>query len=98
MPHNGEDMGFEKHKCANQNCIKHTEDRGGKFRFVRGEWWCDECAASVIVFNDGKNLWDFTTTHFTGERVHIRSRSHLDELCRKHGVSNFARENYERSW
>ncbi len=87
--------------CANPNCLLHTERRGGHFRFneAKQEWYCEDCyAGSRVAFSDGKNLWDFTTTHFTGERVHIRSRNHLDELCKRHGVSNHARENNERNW
>jgi hypothetical protein len=84
--------------CANENCKKHTEQLGGKFRFLQGKWWCLDCSENLTVFNSGKNLWDFTTTHFNGESVHVRSGAHLDQLCKQYGVSNHARENYERHW
>lgn len=91
-------MAFEKHMCANEVCVKHTEQRGGKFRFVGGKWYCDECAASRIVFSDGKNLYEFTTTHLTGEPIHVRGKAHLRDLERKHGVSHHQLNYAEKNW
>ena len=80
--------------CANPECIRHTQHCGGKFRMVGGKWYCyPGCAENLAVMSSGKNLWDFTTTHFTGYPVHVKSGAHLDQLCRQHGVSNHAREN-----
>jgi hypothetical protein len=85
--------------CANENCPKHTEYRGGRFRFIGGKWLCQECWEwAGGLANAGKNLWDFTTTHFNGQPIHVKSGAHLDQLCKQFGVSNCARENYERNW
>lgn len=86
--------------CANPNCPKHNVYQGGTFkvRLSDGATFCEECFGSLGSIQTAKNLWDFTTTHFTGYPVHVRSRGHLDELCKTHGVSNHARENYERNW
>ena len=89
---------FKPSFCANENCVKHKTRCGGQFRFVNGKEYCLECSANLSVPNSGKNLWDFTTSHFTGHPVHVKSRNHLDQLCKQHGVSNFARENNERNW
>ena len=91
---------MEPQFCANENCVKSREHRGGRFRFrpSDGKTYCEECFRVEVQMNGARNLWDFETTHFTGERVHVRSRTHLDQLCKQHGVSNFARENMERSW
>lgn len=91
---------MEVMSCGNEHCIKSREHRGGRYRYHTGDkkFYCVDCFAVRAVFNDGKNLWDFETTHFTGDRVHVRSRSHLDQLCRQHGVSNHAREHMERNW
>ena len=91
---------MEPQFCANPNCPKHTVHTGGKFR-VRLEdrkTFCEDCYCPVVVANSGKNLWDFTTTHFDATPVHVRSLAHLRELEKKHGVSNHA-ANYEtRNW
>jgi len=91
---------MEKQFCANPNCIKHTEHRGGKFVFKQstGETFCEDCYMPAVQMDSARNLWDFTTTHFTGEKVHVRNLKHLDQLCAKHGVSNHARENMKRNW
>lgn len=88
-------------RCANQSCVKASEHRGGRFKFVAGKWYCVDCAewaGNGVVMSPGKNLWDFKTTHFNGKEIHVKSGAHLDQLCREHGVSNHARENYERNW
>jgi hypothetical protein len=65
---------------------------------IAGKWYCDDCGPEHAIMNPGKNLWDFETSHFTGQRTHVRSLRHLDELCKAHGVSNFARENNTANW
>jgi hypothetical protein len=87
--------------CANPACVKANEHRGGRFKLVGKQWYCKECAewaGTGAVMSPGKNLWEFTTTHFNGAPVHVKSGAHLDQLCKHFGVSNHARENYERSW
>lgn len=92
---------MEEMRCANESCPLAHEHRGGRFKFVAGKWYCQQCAewaGTGAVMNAGKNLWDFTTTHFNGHPIHVRSGAHLDQLCRQFGVSNHARENMERNW
>lgn len=87
--------------CSNTDCIKSKEYSGGRFKLVGGKWYCLECAewaGTGAIMNGAKNLWDFTTTHFNGQPIHVKNGKHLDQICRQFGVSNFARENYERSW
>jgi rubredoxin len=72
---------------------------GGKFRLVGKDWLCPKCTdGSGVLKNAGKNLWDFTTSNFNGQPIHVKSGRHLDQLCKQFGVSNFARENYTRNW
>jgi hypothetical protein len=52
----------------------------------------------MTVFEAGKNLWDFTTTHFNGERVHVKSLNHLRQLEKKFGCSNVAANNMSSRW
>lgn len=87
-------------RCANLNCVKASEHRGGRYRLVGGKWYCSDCAewAGGVIMNGAKNLWDFTTTHMTGQPVHIRSLAHLRQLEKQHGVSNFAANNDQRNW
>lgn len=91
---------MEKQYCSNAECPKHRIHMGGRFKYsvADGKTYCEDCFTVRNTLNDGKNLWDFTTTHFDGHPVHVRSGRHLDQLCRQHGVSNHARENYERHW
>lgn len=86
--------------CSNPACKKNTVHMGGQFKFRMSDkkWFCIDCFHPEVVLSPGKNLWDFTTTHFTGYPVHVRSGGHLDQLCRQHGVSNHAREHMERNW
>lgn len=91
-------MAFEETRCSNQHCVRNREHRGGRYRLIGGKWYCHECGPEAVVANPGKNLWDFETTHFNGERTHVRSLNHLRQLEKKFGVSNHAANNYERSW
>jgi hypothetical protein len=84
--------------CSNTSCKKSSTHMGGKFRLIAGQWYCMDCSPNMDVLSPAKNLWDFSTTHFNGHPVHVKSRSHLDQLCKTHGVSNHARENYTRNW
>jgi len=87
-------------RCANSQCPKHTEPRGGEFIYSREkrEWFCKDCFYIPTVFNEGKNLWEFTTTHFNGEAIHVKSLSHLRELERQYGCSNHAANHMESQW
>lgn len=91
---------MEKQFCDNQACKKHTVHMGGKFRVRLSDrkTFCEDCFHLEVVMSPGKNLWQFTTTHFTGYPVEVKSGGHLDALCRQHGVSNHAREHMERNW
>lgn len=90
---------MEPQYCADEDCVKHTEHRGGRFRYsvAEGKTYCEECFGLHMIHNDGKNLWDFTTTHFTGSPVHVKNLGHLRQLERQHGVSNQLANNYERN-
>lgn len=93
-------MGLNQ-KCANPNCIKHLEKRGGQFVYSkeRNAWFCEDCFKyGDMVMNGAKNLWDFTTTHFNGEKVHVRSLSHLRELEKQYGCSSHAANHMEKQW
>lgn len=91
---------MEPQYCANEACPRHHIHTGGRFRVRMSDMktFCEDCFHVQAVMSSAKNLWNFTTTHFTGEKVHVRNGAHLDQLCRQHGVSNHAREHYERSW
>lgn len=93
-------MAIEPQFCANKNCIKHTEHRGGVFRFKvsTGETFCEDCFRPGVQMNPGMELYDFTTTHLNGERIHVRGKAHLQQLERKFGVSHQQLNNMERNW
>jgi hypothetical protein len=82
--------------CSNENCILHTRHTGGKFRMIQGKWYCYDCAPEVMP-GTARNLWDFTTTHFDGNRVHVKNLAHLRQLEKKFGVSNQLANNMERN-
>lgn len=84
--------------CANEDCPKHTVGSGGRFIYSReqGKFFCEDCFHIPAVMNDGKRLWDFTTTHLNGEPIHVKSLSHLRQLEKQFGVSSHA-ANYEQS-
>lgn len=91
-------------RCAMDGCTKHLERRGGGFVWSREKnaLFCTDCFRAMngnnTVFNSGKNLWEFTTTHFNGERVHVRNLTHLRELEKRFGCSNWAANNMESRW
>lgn len=82
--------------CANINCVKHTEDRGGRFKFdpADKQYYCDECFA-VRRSPTCVNLWDFVTSHGDGVRTHIRSLSELRAYEKRTGTSNQLANNRE---
>jgi len=92
------DHGFQKMFCSNSECPKHTESSGGKFSLVNGKWYCSECAGMAGCGSTAKNLWDFTTNHFTGHPVHVKSLAHLRQLEKQYGCSNHAANFDQRNW
>ena len=92
---------MEKMFCANENCIKHKEHAGGKFKLVGGQWLCQDCAewaGTGVVFNKGKNLFQFSTTHFNGRRIDVKGLGHLRKLEKEFGVSSVVANNMERNF
>lgn len=86
--------------CANENCPKHTVKSGGEFIYSmeKRAFYCKDCFHTPAIMNPGKNLWEFTTTHFTGEPVHVKSLAHLRQLEKQYGVSNHAANHMESGW
>jgi hypothetical protein len=85
--------------CANKECRWSREIKGGTFIYshrYRG-FVCEDCL-HVPLPSSCKNLWEFDTTHFNGEKIRVRDLAHLDQLCKQYGVSNHARENYKSNW
>ena len=86
--------------CSNPDCRWSKEVKGGNFQYSaeRRGFFCDDCFWVKPVLDGCKNLWEFDTTHFNGEKIHVKNLAHLDQLCRQYGVSNQARENYKSNW
>jgi hypothetical protein len=86
--------------CANPDCRWNKEVKGGHFTYSaeRRGFFCEDCLFERPVLSPGKNLWEFDTTHFNGEKIHVKDGAHLDRLCRQFGVSNQARENMQSHW
>lgn len=91
---------MEKTYCANEECPRHTEYNGGRFRFSEAQkkWFCEECIGFYSVAEPGKELWNFTTTHLNGSPIHVKNAAHLRSLEREYGVSSQALNNYTRNW
>jgi hypothetical protein len=85
--------------CANEDCRWHKEVKGGTYTYSHrySGFVCEDCL-HIPLPSSCKNLWEFDTTHFNGEKVHVKNLAHLDQLCRQYGVSNQARENYKSNW
>lgn len=86
--------------CANPRCPKHTTYSGGEFIYSneRKDFFCKECFSVPAILNGCKNLWEFDTTHFNGEKIHVRDARHLQELEKQYGVSNQAFHNDQAHW
>jgi hypothetical protein len=82
--------------CENVNCVKHTEYSGGRFKFLDGQWLCEECAAAHVP-HSCRNLWDFVTTHGDGKRTHIKSLGELRAYEKRTGTSNQLANNFEKN-
>lgn len=93
------DHGFKPQYCAQESCPKHTQRLGGTFRVAGdGKTYCEDCFAICGVREPGKNLWDYSTTHFDGKPQYIGSLANMRRLEKKYGVSNQAANDYTRNW
>lgn len=91
---------MEPQYCANPDCVKHTEHRGGRFLYsvTEGKTFCEDCFHMAIVANPGRNLWDYYTSHPTGKREYVGSLANMRKIEKASGTSNFA-ANYEtKNW
>jgi hypothetical protein len=84
--------------CSNPECPKSKEWSGGKFRLIRGKWYCVDCAEWAGSGQTCKNLWDMVTTHLNGQPIHVKSLAHMRQLEKQFGVSNWAANNDQRNW
>jgi hypothetical protein len=86
--------------CSNPDCRWNKEVKGGSFPYSHrfGGFVCQDCLHMRPVFNPGKNLWSFTTTHLNGERIEVKGLSHLRQLEKQFGVSNQALNNDQSHW
>jgi hypothetical protein len=93
-------MAYVKTYCANSTCPKHTKYTGGRFVYSseKRAFFCEDCFHVPMVLNSAKNLWEFTTTHFTGYPVHVKDLAHLRQLEKEHGCSSHAANNMESNW
>jgi hypothetical protein len=91
---------MESMRCSNQNCVKASEHRGGRFKLVGTKWYCADCAewAGGAVMNAGKELYSFTTTALTGRPIEVKGKAHLRQLERQYGVSHQQLNNMEKNW
>ena len=88
--------------CDNEECRWHTERKGGAFRVRNGKTYCDECMASYVIAEPGKELWSFTTMNI-GDTTHqkpirVNSLNHLRQLEREHGVISVAANFDQKHW
>lgn len=86
--------------CANDDCKWSTERKGGRFIYRGGLAYCEDCARISYRLNDGKNLYEFTTSHLTnpGEQIEITSKNQLRRLEKEHGVAHVQANYMERNW
>jgi len=86
--------------CTNEDCKWNKEIKGGKFTFRGGLAYCDDCLRVSYLMNDGKNLYEFTTSHLTspGQPVEITSKGQLRRLEKEHGVAHVQGNYMERNW
>jgi hypothetical protein len=84
--------------CSNEECRFHTERKGGRFHFRNGLAYCEDCFRPHLQLDDCKNLYEFETPHFTGERIQVQNRRHLERLEQQHGVVHVQNNYYEKNW
>ena len=87
-------------RCGNPDCPKHHTNCGGEFMYSREkrDWFCKDCFYVPAVLNPGKNLWEFTTSHFTGQPIQVKGLEHLRQLEKEYGCSNHVANNMEKNW
>jgi hypothetical protein len=88
--------------CGNQACRWSRERRGGTFEEREGVLLCADCIESrrtgeVKGFTCSP-LWDFTTTHFNGEPIHVQGLKHLRQLEQQYGCSSHAANFMQKDW
>lgn len=77
--------------------------RGGRFRWIGGDNYVHtpQCDIPQTRFDAAKNLWDFTTTHISGDPskpVHVTSAREMYRLEKEHGVVSVVGNYYEQNW
>ena len=84
--------------CNNPCCRWHTEHRGGSFTYSmeRKMLLCEDCISAPAVPMGCEDRWNFTTTHFNGQRIEVKGINHLRQLEKQFGVSSHA-ANYDKS-
>ena len=87
-------------RCATEGCPKNLEHRGGHFIYSREDrcFYCEDCFSIPKIMNDCAELYNFTTTHLNGEKIHVQGKQHLMRLERQYGVSHQQLNNMERNW
>lgn len=87
-------------RCATEGCPKNLENRGGEFVYSQEDrcFYCKECFSIPKYMDDCKELYDFTTTHLNGEKIHVKGKQHLMRLEKAFGVSHHQLNNYQRNW
>jgi hypothetical protein len=63
-----------------------------------GKTFCEDCYGMAFVGNPGRNLWDYSTTHFDGKKRYIGSLENMRKLEKQFGVSSVAANDYTRNW
>lgn len=93
-------MAFAKTYCSNSQCERHTVYTGGRFIYSaeKRAFFCEDCFSVPLIMNSAKNLWQFTTTHFTGEKIQVKGLAHLRQLEKEYGCSSHAANYEERHW
>ena len=87
-------------RCATEGCPKHLEHRGGQFIYSREDncFYCKDCFNVPRYTDDCKELYDFTTTHLTGEPIHVHGKRHLMQLEKAFGVSHHQLNYDQKHW
>ncbi len=70
-------------------CLKCSKEFEGFAKIAeRNEIRCECGSKTKVLISPHHNDWfhPFTSEDFTGEPVEVRTKNHLKELCRKHGV------------
>ena len=87
--------------CSNKMCRRHASGYYPGVRFTLYascmRWFCEDCGPNTSSSYCG-NLYDFETTHLTGERIHVTSKRHLQQLEKEHGVSSCILNYNQRNW